>query len=610
MKKCLKYSVLSLLAAASTIAASVPAAYADKVPETATAQSSEPAKVASKEEVIYANLGSMGEIGEIYAVNIFNISEEGRIADYGDYTGLKNLTDTEQLAYSGGIVSTHVPDGRFYYQGTLKDKALPWDIKADYYLNGEKITPDRLAGSDGRLELKLLTSRNEQQEASFYEHYLLQISVTLNTGLAENIAAEGASIANSGKNRILSFTVMPDTDGNIDIKADVTRFEMDSIMISAIPFSAAFQLPDTSDTTGQLTSLVDAVAQLNEGIDELKGGTAGLNSGAAAIEDGSSRFKAGMKTLNAGSGDLTDASAKILNALAYLRSNLEENLDQPDLTALEELSKAIAQLTDGLGQISDGLVQLNTGYSEALTALENAVASIPEAAVPQEELQELMLHNPDSKSLGLLIDYYKAAQTVKATYSMVSEAFHAVQAKLPVFAASLDTMTGSLKEAAGKLEISSEEPDIGASLSGLAEGIGAIAENYKSFDAGLKDYTKGVSELYSRYAKLDSGIDSLADGTEELSQGTKELAAGSAQLSKETGKIPGQIEQAIDEMTAPYDNSDYVPVSFLSENNKQISLVQFVMKTQKLEIKEVKQPDTSERKQENFWTRLKDLFKF
>ena len=40
--------------------------------------------------------------------------------------------------------------------------------------------------------------QNKECRSTFFEHYSLQTSITLDTGLCKNIAAEGATVANVG----------------------------------------------------------------------------------------------------------------------------------------------------------------------------------------------------------------------------------------------------------------------------------------------------------------------------------------------------------------------------------------------------------------------------
>ena len=59
-------------------------------------------KSSEKEEVIYANLTSSGDIEKIYAVNIF---EDKDIVDYGVYETVKNMNTMDKINYSNGKIT-------------------------------------------------------------------------------------------------------------------------------------------------------------------------------------------------------------------------------------------------------------------------------------------------------------------------------------------------------------------------------------------------------------------------------------------------------------------------------------------------------------------------
>jgi len=47
---------------------------------------------APKEEVVYVNLSKGGSVDAIHVVNSFELDQDGRIIDYGDYTAFREMT--------------------------------------------------------------------------------------------------------------------------------------------------------------------------------------------------------------------------------------------------------------------------------------------------------------------------------------------------------------------------------------------------------------------------------------------------------------------------------------------------------------------------------------
>ena len=58
-----------------------------------------------KEEVVYVNLNHDGPVKEINVVNILKPDSTDAIVDYGDYESVRNMTTTDALDYSAGVVN-------------------------------------------------------------------------------------------------------------------------------------------------------------------------------------------------------------------------------------------------------------------------------------------------------------------------------------------------------------------------------------------------------------------------------------------------------------------------------------------------------------------------
>ena len=87
-----------------------------------------------------------GTVSGVYVVNEYDLEKDTRITDYGDYTEVTNLTTEDKIEETADGYTVEGKKGKFYYQGNLETKKLPWKIQISYYLNGEKINPKELAG--------------------------------------------------------------------------------------------------------------------------------------------------------------------------------------------------------------------------------------------------------------------------------------------------------------------------------------------------------------------------------------------------------------------------------------------------------------------------------
>ncbi|HHW23742.1 MAG TPA: hypothetical protein GXX26_12845 [Clostridiaceae bacterium] len=475
MKRIMKHSLIAAILSMTLLisSAGIPLMAAQNPAES---QVGSEGRISSKEEVVYGSLDNSGKIKSIYVVNILNVTEPGIVYDHGSYSSVKNLTDTGELVSENGKVKINASGGRFYYQGNIDNGDLPWIIDISYYLNDVKTDPKDLAGANGHLRIEIDTGKNNSIDPGFFDNYLLQVSLQLDTGNFSNIDAKGATLANAGENKIITFTVLPGTEGKLSVEADATDLEMGSIEFSAIPFSMQIEMPDMSEMTDDLSVLTDAIAQLKTGVTALEKGLAEISGGASAIVGGSSEFKNGLSALDSRSNELVQASTMIMNTLNDL----------------------------------------------------SAMMSIPE-----------------------------------------------VQAANPQ----------------------------------LAYALSELSKNYAGFHTGLEGYTQGLSQLAGNYPAIHSGIEGLAEGTKEAFIGSGLLSDGVDAMYENTRDIPQKIDDFSKDLLAEYDKSDYEPVSFVSSENKNVTSIQFVMRTDKIEKQEAKPVQSTDSEPGTFWTRLLDLFR-
>ncbi|WP_053216986.1 coiled-coil domain-containing protein [Virgibacillus senegalensis] len=576
-------------------------------PEEDTTQ--EKGEVSSKDEVVYGKLSAAGERQELYVVNTLDVEKAGNIVDYGSYTNLKNLTNLAELEQKDGKVTVDAPEGKFYYQGNMDDQSLPWDISITYLLDGKEIAPEELAGKAGHVEIKLATSANEKVDPVFFENYLLQISLSLNMETYQNIKAPDGTLANAGKNKQVTFTVMPEKEEELIVEADVSSFELDGIDISAVPSSMSIDTPDVDEMTGEMDTLTDAISKVNDGVAELENGVAQLNDGAVELRDGSTAYKEGITSLDASSEELVNGSGSLKQALEEMSTSLANGSEDMRLGDLKQLEDGLFQMADGITQASDGLITLKENYAKAYSTLDEAMAAIPDYELSEDALKQLYSSGADPETLDKLKETYTAARTAKGTYSAVKEGFDAVGGTLEQVSGALAGMAGNLEEMANQLSSSRKDMDSADSFAQLQDGISQLASQYASFHSGLVEYTDGVHQLSSSYGEMDEGISGLADGIGETANGVSELHDGTAELQESTSDLPDQMKDEVNEMMDEYDKSDFEPVSFVSEKNEAVSSVQFVLKTESIKQEEPEETEEPVEEEKGFWDRLKDLFK-
>lgn len=320
----------------------------------------------TKQEVIYINLNSDGSVSEICVVNIFELDEDGQIVDYGDYTALRNMTSNDKITFEDETVRIDTKAGKLYYEGTLNKNVIPWIFTFRYFIDGTEYKAEEIAGKDGALKITISIRENPDCNSTFFENYGLQASVSLDTEFCKNIVANGATAANVGKNRQLTYTILPGTEKDITITADVTDFEMAAIAINGLPFNMEVDIDsvNTDELTTELDKLKDAVAELDDGAGDLKDGAEELRDGASDLKDGVTDLKDGVTELTNGADELKGGAEDLYSGASDLNSGAKDLLD-----GSTELSNGVSDLKDGANDLYDGISDAKSGATELANGL-------------------------------------------------------------------------------------------------------------------------------------------------------------------------------------------------------------------------------------------------
>ncbi len=549
------------------------------------------AEPSSKEEVVYGILDSTGSVSNIYVVNSFS---GGSIVDYGSYISIRNMNTNDPLVQDGNTITTSTTAEKLYYEGKLNAKDLPWIIEIQYFLNGVEIPFKDLGGKSGSLEITIQTRKNDAVNSTFYENYLLQISLALDTQICQNIVANNATIANVGSAKKIVHMVMPGRDADIRITADVSDFEMPGFEIAATPMSLNVSRPDTGNIGENTTELTDAMDTLSDGTKKMKDGANDLHSGAKELADGSAEYKKGVNELNTKSSELTKGSTDVKNALLYMQSQLSTVSFTPqDLSALTTASAKVKQ----------GITDLYTGISALKSSLDAVSTSQMETLIGQNNAMK-GLYATQTNLITLLDANNSALSSIKTNITAAQSAVN----QLYVGANQLNTEYAAFDTALNQLAAGLSASGAPAKIKDLKDGIDQLATKYTLFDQGVREYTGGVGSLASGYSEIHSGIHKISSGATELTSGAKKLYDGTTELSDAVIELPDTINLKIDDFMKEYDKSDFVPISFVSSNNKNVSSVQFVLKTSPIELPKIEEPLKTETTELTIWQKFLQLF--
>lgn len=620
-------------------------------------------KSSEKEEVIYANLTSSGDIEKIYAVNIF---EDKDIVDYGVYETVKNMNTMDKINYSNGKITIQNSEDKLYYQGVMKQNTqMPWTIKVRYKLDGVEYAPSELAGKSGKLEISISIKENKNCKKNFFENYALQTVVQLDTNLCENIKSDEATMANVGGLKQLTYTILPGNEKDIKITTDVTDFEMSEIQVNGINLNLGLDKDsiDTSSLTGELDKLKDAVNDLDDGANELNDGAKKLDDGAVTLTDGIKTIQEGLDQLNSKSSSLTSGSSEVLSALKTIQSSL--NNVSTSSKDLKQLSSASTSIKSGIDSLVKGLKTVDSSIDTYNSSLKKAgLNSASELAQKNKQaLSALGITNTqrklysaytsggsqavsaelaklaqagDSEAVELykqvsagntdaVTQYVQAAgklisveTLLKADASYIegsSKLINGIDAQMSTYSGQTTLMSGAVslqtnykKFDASIQDLVSSLNNLMANMTQLKNGINKLTDNYATLDSGIKEYTSAVNKITNGYSKVYEGALDLVSGTHSLYKGTTELTDGTGEFKGETSDLDSKVDDEVDSMIDNFAGGDFEVESFVSDKNTDVDSVQFVIKTEAIKKEEVK---VEEEKTEelNFWQKLLNLFR-
>lgn len=482
-----------------------------------------------KEENVYGILNSNGSVNGIYVVNSYSDESNVKTCDYGNYSSVSNLSNLSKINYKDNKACFTASKGKFYYQGNLISKDLPWNFNIKYYLNGKEKKAEKIVGKDGKLKIVLSINENTNVKEEFFDNYLLQVTLKLNTKKATNIVAEGATIANVSDDKQMLYTILAGNEKEIVVSADVTDFEMEAITINAVPMKLDIE---SENTTKMLSTLKSAATQIQDG----------------------------MALLNSNSSKLTAGSKQVLDSLNLINDSLSsydyvlEYFDeiQKALDVLKTIDKDLFESLNSSGDIQKKIDEIKTLYGQIDINSQNY----------QNQLEALRT---------LIKTKYPDNQELLDNVNSLIETFENNKSKIDEIVNNI----GTLDEEVQKLNNAIDKTiTIMDKIKELRQGIETLATEYKKLDTGINEYTQGFSKVYDGYNQLYNGTQTALNG-----------------------------------FLAKLKNENYTPSSFTSDSNKNVSSVQFIIKTKDLQKISTIKIAKEDNKQTSFFDKIVNLFK-
>lgn len=634
------------------------------------------------DEAYYATLDYYGNLQEGSVVKSYALNGADAITDYGSYDEVVNLTDSTPadtrdygttFQFSGGA-----PE-HFYFQGrtTQPFSQLPWSITLHYTLNGVPTRAEDLAGQQGVVELQVDILPNPSAEDYARNNYTLEAMAVFNQDDILSLEAPGAQVQLVGNLRTVLFVALPGEERHYTIRVGSNDFSFGGMTFLMVPATLA-QLEDVAEIgqrkdeiendyhslSGSLDGLLDAMGNMQGGLNASAQGLDQLNQARQTFSDGKGTLYEGTDTLR---GDLT--------AVAEGLKPVEERVKQLSQTVtdakgvLNDMTDTTVSLKQQLQDMESALKRLENGAGDVQDLLRNAAAMEDSLDKLKKELQNIhaiSLKNPIGADLNQLLALLQGLET---KYPGLTEALKPVIQQLNTQISKLNAICNDLNEvledindtayAAGGVvgeladlcaqlddlvKLIDDATDLSAALrqaSGKlqkildsADGLRDVLNNYEPvLQEGLTNLgtmsTTAATTVTDTEALIHNAESLLKTTGVQLDAGTQQSLSGIAASLRQAAKAmgaTGDVKRGKNALTSILEDTwqDYTgdknnlllmdanaqPVSLTDPRNPAPSSVQVLIRTQEIQLEETEERETeTEQQSSSFFGRIGQMFK-
>lgn len=542
-------------------------------------------KEIGKDESVYLISDANGKVyNTIVSDHLTNKDKADTLEDQSNLKDIKNVKGDEEFTQDGDKLTWKAGGNDIYYQGTTDEEA-PVSQKVTYYLDGEEIAPEDLAGKSGKVTIHFdYTNNSSYKETINGKEVEVKVPFAAVTAMVlddsfTNVEVKNGKVQSNGDNNIIIGYALPgikeslnveDSDfvdnlelpEDFEVTADVKDFKLDTAM--TIVMNAGSMV---SMEKGDSSSLDDMIDELSDASTRLKDGSSDLAKGIDTLQSSLADYASGMSELYSKSGDLA-SGVNTLNSSAATISQGIQTLDKALNTKMTDKEKAAAQKTasdavaaefknskteevtnqiynslrytkNADGSVADGALYTSLydgAYNEnaATTVYNEVVRQVLLAAAGQPATSQL---TADQVAEAIKANYAKGAQandpTSTAMYAVTNTMTSAQLAELlyaksgakdTLFTKTESTIQAQLKAGRDNAQI---KAGVEQSLKTLAGQLAGACESAASQAAGQAAVT-GAESAKATVAKQIEAVQkngySLVTGAKALSKGTQTLA--------------------------------------------------------------------------------------
>ncbi len=540
----------------------------------------------TKDETVYVNLTASGDARNAIVSDWLHCDDKDvQVKDKTILKDIINVKGNEKPEINGEDITWNIKDNDLFYQGTT-DKELPIRIEIIYYLDGKQIDAKELADKSGKLKMTVEIKNNDAHNVTInnkskklYTPFSSIAIVNFPIDKFKNVKINTGELICDADNQVITYISIPgikesignnnnfvDIPDRLEVTADVDKFEMGSVIITATS-----KIPNIKDLKeiDKVSDLVDGIGQLKDASEKLSEGTSKLSAGQEELSKSIDKFEMGLKQLDfgtvklkngaleiaKGANDAHEGALSVANGVKLLVENsgkLGEGMVQFGNGAVEfgsksdEFAKGASQVALGVSTIAGKTDELNNG-AKALTqgsdALINGQNQLTEGI--KQSLQGIeKLKSGKQKEIEVLNLLLNGVDGLIGTTSMLTT--------VPIVKDSAEKIVEALnkqKEGLAGLIKSGDEYLMGieqvevglatvqAGSEKLSSEMAKLNQGQQMLSAGISKINEGATQLKPAADKLTEGSMGLSEGAEKLGQSAEQINAGSKQFVEKSQEL-------------------------------------------------------------------------
>ena len=453
-----------------------------------------------KDESVYVKADAAGRPTEkTVEVVLKKIEGSDPIEDRSNLREIKNTEGNEEYTEAG--------EGRYLWQNNgedihykgKSDQALPVNVRITYYLEGQEVSAEQIAGKTGKVKIRF------DYENSTDVPFMVLSAAMLPADVFSDVEVTNGKLMDLGDQKAVigfAFPGLMDTLKFVDYEPTEEIELPEYVEIEARAEDFALDFTASVVSTGLFEDLEDKdledLDKLPEDMDELTDASTEIRDAAQELADGGSEFG--------------DYLSQYFDGL----SQLSEGTDS--------LDQGLTLLSQNISKISEG----SKGLQSGLDQIDQSLAKVDLSA----------LSSPESK---------KASEAAQAALQSIGENSTALKEKLTAVGTNLETVQTFVK-------------DVNAYI-GQVQDLQKAIEELPAPDLAAADYENGWTERLNDEAasqakeKAQEAADDVRDSIIEIVEGSS-FPDDLGLTEEQKAQIITQIVESIDENKVTVNEED------------------------------------------------------